>query len=71
MTVGEEIGGKLGLGAAGYLLGSRVNPVAAFLSMLVGAALGHYLIDERVMRTCPQCGLVFRVADELLSFGTV
>ena len=65
-TVGEQIGGKLGLAVAGGLLGSRMSPPAAFLFALGGALLGHYYID-RAIRTCPQCGLVFRIADELLS----
>ena len=63
--VGEQIGGKLGLALAAGLLGRRISPVAAFLFALGGALAGHYYID-RAIRTCPQCGLVFRVADELL-----
>lgn len=65
-TVGEQIGGKVGLAVAGGLLGSRVSPAAAVLFTLGGAMAGHYFID-RAIRTCPQCGLVFRIADELLS----
>jgi ribosomal protein S27AE len=64
-TVGEQIGGKLGVGVAGALLGSRVNPAAALLFGMVGVLVGHYYID-RVIRTCPQCGMVLRIADELL-----
>jgi hypothetical protein len=65
-TVGEQIGGKFGLAIAGALLGSRMSPAAAFLFALGGALVGHYYID-RVIRRCPQCSLVFRVANELLA----
>lgn len=64
-TVGEQIGGKLGLGAAGFLLGSRVNPMIAVAFGLAGALLGHIYIDA-VVRTCPQCGTVLRLAEGLL-----
>jgi hypothetical protein len=63
-SVGEQIGGKLGLALAAGLLGSRVSPSTALVFALVGAAAGHYCIDSAV-RTCPQCGLVFRIIGEL------
>ena len=62
-TVGEQIGGKLGLGLAGVLLGSRVNPAAALVFGLLGALLGHRYIDTAI-RTCPQCGTVLRIIGE-------
>lgn len=64
-TVGEQIGGKLGLGFAGLLLGSRVDPMAAAVFGLLGMVVGHYYIDA-VSRTCPQCGMVFNIAAALL-----
>ena len=63
-TVGEQIGGKLGVAAAGALLGSRMNPAAAVLFGLLGAVAGHIFIDQK-MRTCPQCGTVLRIIGEL------
>ncbi len=63
-TVGEQIGGKLGLGLATALLGSRVNPAVAVLFGLFGALVGHYYIDA-AFRTCPQCGTVLRIIGEL------
>ncbi len=63
-TVGEQIGGKLGVALAGVLLGSRVNPVAALLLGLLGAAIGHRYVDTAI-RTCPQCGAVLRIIGEL------
>jgi len=65
LTVGEQIGGKLGLGLAGFYFGSRVNPLLAFAFGLAGAFLGHELIDTAIRR-CPQCGAVFRIAGGLL-----
>jgi len=63
-TVGEQLGGKLGLGLAAALLGSRVNPAVAVLFGLLGAAIGHRYIDTSI-RTCPQCGTVLRIIGEL------
>lgn len=65
MTVGEQIGGKLALGAAGAVFGSHISPAAAVLLTIGGAVAGHYLIN-RSIRTCHQCGLVFKIADDLL-----
>jgi len=63
-TVGEEIGGKLGVALAGAYLGSRVNPMASIAFGILGAMLGHVLIDSQI-RKCPRCGRVFRIIDEL------
>jgi xanthosine utilization system XapX-like protein len=63
-TVGEQIGGKLGIGLAAALLGSRVNPAAALVFGLLGALVGHQYID-RAIRTCPQCGMVLRIIGDL------
>jgi predicted RNA-binding Zn-ribbon protein involved in translation (DUF1610 family) len=63
-TIGEQIGGKLGLGLAGALLGSRVNPLAAVIFGCFGAAMGHLYIDTAV-RTCPECGTVLRIINAL------
>jgi len=63
-TVGEQIGGKLGVAAAGALLGSRMNPAAAIFFGLLGAVAGHVLIDQR-MRICPRCGTFLRIIGEL------
>jgi hypothetical protein len=64
VTVGEQIGGKLGVGFAAAYLGSRVNPAAALLFGLIGAWAGHQLIDTTI-RTCPQCGTVLRIIGQL------
>jgi len=64
-TVGEQIGGKLGLGLAGVLLGARVHPLAAIAFGLLGVAAGHQYIDSTIRR-CPRCGLIFRIANEFL-----
>lgn len=63
-TVGEQVGGKLGVAAAGALLGSRMNPAATIVFGILGAMVGHVLIDQRI-RTCPQCGTVLRIIGEL------
>jgi xanthosine utilization system XapX-like protein len=63
-TVGEQIGGKLGLGLAAALLGSRVNPAVALVFGLLGAWVGHQYIDTAV-RTCPQCGTILKIIGQL------
>jgi hypothetical protein len=63
-TVGEQIGGKVGLGLAAAVLGSRVNPGVSLLFGLLGAIIGHRYIDTAI-RTCPQCGTVLRIIGEL------
>lgn len=65
-TVGEQIGGRLGLAAAGALLGSRVSPVVAVLFALIGAAAGHQYIDSP-LRVCPQCWTVLQIATDFLT----
>lgn len=63
-TVGEQIGGKLGLGLAAAVFGGRVSQAAALLFGVVGALIGHRFIDSGI-RTCPQCGMVLRIIGEL------
>jgi uncharacterized protein (UPF0212 family) len=63
-TIGEQIGGKLGLGLAGALLGSRVNTFAALIFAGLGTLIGHLYIDTAI-RTCPQCGTALRIINEL------
>ncbi len=63
-TVGEQIGGKLGIGLAAALLGSRVNPTVALLFGLAGMLAGHYYIDSAIRR-CTQCGVVLRIVSDL------
>jgi len=63
-TVGEQVGGKLGVAVAGVILGSRMNPAAAILFGILGALVGHVFIDQR-LRTCPQCGALLRIIGEL------
>ncbi len=64
-TVGEQIGGKLGLALAGVLLGSRVHPLAALAFGFLGALVGHQYIDATI-RICPKCGAVLRIANDFL-----
>jgi hypothetical protein len=64
VTVGEQIGGKLGLALAGTLLGSRVHPLAALAFGFLGALAGHQYIDSTI-RICPKCGTVLRIIGEL------
>ncbi len=64
-TVGEQIGGKLALGATAALVGSRVNLAVALITGLIGVWIGHNYID-RAIRTCPQCGTVMRIAAALI-----
>lgn len=64
VTVGEQIGGKLAIGLAGALLGSRMNLAAALTFGLLGALVGHRYIDT-AFRTCPQCGTVLRIIGAL------
>lgn len=64
-TVGEQIGGKLGLALAGAVLGNRVHPLAALAFGLLGAIVGHRYIDSTI-RICPKCGFAFRIANDFL-----
>jgi ribosomal protein S27AE len=64
-TVGEQIGGKLGLALAGVYFGNRVHPVAALAFGVLGALIGHQYIDS-TMRICPKCGQVLRIANDLI-----
>lgn len=63
-TVGEQIGGKLAVGLATALVGSRISPEIALLAGILGAAIGHYYIDTTI-RTCPQCRTVLRIIGDL------
>jgi hypothetical protein len=63
-TVGEQIGGKLGLGLAAALFGNRVNPAIAILFGILGALAGHEYIDKRIRR-CPRCGTILKIIGEL------
>ena len=64
ITVGEQIGGKLGVGLAAAYFGKRISPVASLVFGLLGAILGHHFIDTAIRR-CPQCGTIFRIINEL------
>jgi hypothetical protein len=69
LTIGEEIGGKLVWGATAAVFGSRVNPVVGLFAGLLGIWFGHNYIDKAIntaTRQCPQCGMLFRIADNLL-----
>ncbi len=65
LTVGEQFGGKLLMGATAALVGGRISPAAALIAGVIGAVLGHYIIDSQI-RKCPQCGLVIRIVDGLI-----
>ena len=64
ITVGEQIGGKLGVGLAAAYFGRRISPIASILFGILGAMVGHHLIDAEIRR-CPQCGNVFRIINQL------
>lgn len=64
LTLGEEIGGKLALAAAGAYLGSRVHPVVAVIAGALGVYLGHRYIDTAI-QNCPQCGTLLAIAATL------
>jgi len=64
ITVGEQIGGKLGVGLAAAYFGRRISPIASLVFGILGAMLGHHFIDAAIRR-CPQCGTVFRIISEL------
>ena len=63
-TVGEQIGGKLGVGLAAAYFGKRISPVASLVFGILGAMVGHAFIDAEIRR-CPQCGNVFRIINQL------
>jgi hypothetical protein len=55
--VAEQIGGKIGMAAAGALLGGNAtkHPAGFLIGMLVGAFIGHQL-DQDIRAACPDCG---------------
>lgn len=61
-TIAQQIGGKISFGLAAAAFGTRElkDPVLAFVCMLAGLAIGHY-IDQEVSKRCPQCGAILRV----------
>lgn len=61
LTVGEQLGGKIALGLVGAAFGT-VNPWLGFAASLAGIALGHYYIDNKVLKNCPQCGQLLSIA---------
>jgi hypothetical protein len=63
--IGKQLGGKLGLGLAAALVGSRINPAVGLLAGIIGAAIGHRYIDAAIYK-CPTCGGVFRLAESFL-----
>ncbi len=63
-TLGEQIGGKLGVGLAAAYFGKRISPIAAIVFGVLGAMFGHHFIDG-VIRRCPRCGTVFRIINQL------
>lgn len=65
LTVGEQFGGRLALAATGAYFGGRVDPLVGLVAALVGIWLGHQYIDSQI-RTCPQCGTFFRIAEGLI-----
>lgn len=65
LTVGEQVGGKLAVGAVAAYFGHRVNPVVAIVAGLVGVWFGHQYIDSAIRR-CPNCGTVIRIASGLV-----
>lgn len=65
LTVGEQIGGKLALGATGALVGGKVDPLLGLIVGLIGAWLGHVYIDSAITN-CPQCGTALMIVQRLL-----
>ncbi len=66
ITVGEQIGGKLGIGAASAILGSKMGWEGAVLFGLVGMVLGHFLIDSNpTLFQCPSCLAALQVVGDL------
>lgn len=61
--LGKRVLGKVGGALAGAAAGGATkNPGLVFLGALAGMAVGHYL-DEQVLPTCPECGIVLQIID--------
>lgn len=54
--LGERVGWKIGVAAAGLALGGGVakHPLGAILGGLAGFAIGH-VVDTQVLPNCPTC----------------
>lgn len=65
LTVGEQIGGKLFLGTAGYLIAGKLSPLVALAATLAGIWFGHKYFDSAI-RKCPQCGTLIQIAGGLI-----
>lgn len=66
-TVATEVGGKLGMAAAGALLGGGIgkHPVAVLVGALLGALVGH-VVDCEVVPRCQACGAALRLVNTVL-----
>ncbi|MBZ4419052.1 hypothetical protein [Myxococcus sp. RHSTA-1-4] len=66
--LGARLGGKLGLAAAGIMLGATVakkNPLLPILFGVGGALLGH-AVDTNVLPTCPSCRVALQLVDKFV-----
>lgn len=61
LTVGEQFGGKIALGLVGAAFG-KVDSWLGLAASLLGIALGHIYIDNKVLQNCPQCGQLLNIA---------
>jgi hypothetical protein len=65
--VGAEVGAKLALGAAGMTAGAiKKDPWMALGLGLVGAFMGHVLIDQHLIPACPECGQAIQIIKEAI-----
>lgn len=65
-TIGTEVGGKIGAMLLGGALGGATkHPLGVLGGALLGALIGHE-IDEKVLPTCPECGVALRIVGGML-----
>lgn len=74
--VEPQIGGKVGGAVVGMVAAPVVHQMtqnkllaaaAGLVVSSVGAAAGHYLLDEWLLPACPECGGVLRVIGWVLA----
>ncbi|WNG41544.1 hypothetical protein F0U61_53585 [Archangium violaceum] len=68
VDVGTKVGGKLGLAAAGAMLGANVfkkEPLMTLALIAGGAMLGNW-VDNNVLPDCPSCRVALQLVNNAI-----